>query len=298
MSINKKLSLLLVLSFVMSALPINVNTLGAYTPITPATTTQSTTGRALTVRTIGGIGQVSIDYGTYGSTRTERIEPGTRVTISARPYRWDRDAFFDRWTYSFGETTNHRRPQTTFIMPDRDVTVTANFGRDLYWWWGPDGWDRPNDWRWWDDRDWWDDRYRWDDWYRWDRWDDWRWHGSWNHAGNWWGHTNWMVDPQANLPQQTVQPAVGVAAQNNVVVDAIIVTIPMPGTLDGLYHISIGGMPFGVTAPSYTWLTNGQLQIQFSGMSRAARGSHQLTITLHDTNGNQVTVPTLFTLDV
>ena len=159
----------------------------------------------LTVRARGGgSNHVAIGGGSFGTYRSGQFRSGDRVTISARPAR---NYYFDRWTYSHGETSNDFRPEVTFIMPNRSVTVWAEFYHYRDWGWDRSPWgrdDRRWDWRWddwrwdwrWDDPrwDWRFDDWRWDD-ARWDwRWQDPRW--GWDHWGDWgWGHTRWQ-DPR------------------------------------------------------------------------------------------------------
>jgi uncharacterized repeat protein (TIGR02543 family) len=91
----------------------------------------------LTIRARRG-GTVAIGSGSHSDTVTARFDAGTQVTISARP---ERDYRFDEWSYGHGETFNRRREETTFIMPDQDVTIWAEFihrddiddGRDWNW---------------------------------------------------------------------------------------------------------------------------------------------------------------------
>jgi uncharacterized repeat protein (TIGR02543 family) len=89
----------------------------------------------LTLRAGTG-GRVALGSYSYSTSVTGNFAPGTRITISARP---NRDYHFDEWTSTRGEFTNEFRAETTFIMPDRDVTVTAHFYG--YWDW------RDRDWR-------------------------------------------------------------------------------------------------------------------------------------------------------
>ena len=105
---------------------------------------QTTRTYTLTLRARRG-GTVAIGTGSYGSSRTADFEAGARVTISARA---SRDYYFDEWTYNWGETTHPFRSETTFIMPNRNVTVWAEF--EYSWDWRRDDW-RRDDWR---GRDW------------------------------------------------------------------------------------------------------------------------------------------------
>ncbi|MCL2399189.1 MAG: stalk domain-containing protein [Defluviitaleaceae bacterium] len=96
----------------------------------------------LTLRASTG-GEISLDGSSYGATRTGEFYYGERITISARP---NRDFDFDRWRYSWGDTQHEFRTETTFTMPDRNVTVWADFdnrNRDRPWDWD---WDRDRPW--------------------------------------------------------------------------------------------------------------------------------------------------------
>ena len=86
----------------------------------------------LTLRAPSG-GQISLDGRSYGATQTGEFVYGERVSISARP---NRDFYFDGWSYNHGEITNAWREETTFIMPDRNVTVWAQFVHASDWGWG------------------------------------------------------------------------------------------------------------------------------------------------------------------
>ena len=97
----------------------------------------------LTLRAGNG-GEISLDGSTYGATRTGQFYYGQRIDISARS---NRDFDFDRWRYNWGETQHEFRTETRFTMPNRDVTVWADFTRygDRPWDWDRD---RPWDWNW------------------------------------------------------------------------------------------------------------------------------------------------------
>ena len=88
-------------------------------PVTPGTFT-------LTLHA-GPNGSVAIGTGTYGSTRTASFAPGATVRISASP---DADYRFDRWTTAWGGNFNRYQRQPTFIMPNQNITITANFLED------------------------------------------------------------------------------------------------------------------------------------------------------------------------
>ena len=91
----------------------------------------------LTLRATGG-GRVSLDGGSYGYTRTMDLASGERVAISAQA---DWDYVFMEWSYPQGEAIHPWREYTSFIMPNRNVTVFAHFAsdRELLW----DNVDRP-----------------------------------------------------------------------------------------------------------------------------------------------------------
>ena len=206
----------------------------------------------LTLRAGSG-GSVSIDGGSFGSTRTERFRPGQRVDITARA---DRDYDFDRWSYSSGEVLHEFRRDTTFIMPNRDVTVWADF------------------------------TYYRDDWRGWDR-DDWRW-------GN---HSPLpRHEPRSQAPPAQSPLRVGSRQQNIPTADTANFTFSFPGIPDGRHPVSISGLPAGITAPSHASSQNSELQVQLTGISRAAAGAYTLILVLYDNNGNAITSPTLFTL--
>jgi uncharacterized repeat protein (TIGR02543 family) len=216
----------------------------------------------LTLRAGTG-GSVAIDDGSFGNTRTGEFEPGTRVSISARP---SRDYDFDRWNYSFGETINESRAETTFIMPNRNVTVWADFFHFRDWRW--------DDWRW-------DDR----------RWDDRRWRDR--HLSSF---PQAVLTPVAAGPPAAPPPEAGVLQQNNLIAGTASFTIDMPGINNGLYTISIEGLPVGIAAPANALVHNKALQLHLSGINRVPAGTYTLVLTLFDDRGNAVSVPTVFTL--
>lgn len=85
-------------------------------------------------------GLVALENSSFGTIHTRlRMRAGDRVTIHARP---NHDYYFDRWTFRYGDVLNIRNETTTFIMPNRDVQVWADFehyrdrhfrDRDRYW---------------------------------------------------------------------------------------------------------------------------------------------------------------------
>jgi adhesin HecA-like repeat protein len=79
--------------------------------------------RIITVRARGG-GEVALGDGTYGAVRIGSFVAGQRVQIHARPLQ---DFFFDSWDYFFGMVDRDLHASTYFTMPDRDLTVWANF---------------------------------------------------------------------------------------------------------------------------------------------------------------------------
>jgi hypothetical protein len=99
----------------------------------------------LTLRARSG-GRVSLGDSSYRLYWTGQFRYGERINISAMP---DREFNFYRWTYNHGETTNEHRENTTFIMPNRSVTVWAEFLHYRYWDWRWD-WrrDRDREWEW------------------------------------------------------------------------------------------------------------------------------------------------------
>ena len=207
----------------------------------------------LTLRAGTG-GDVAIDRGSFGETRTGRFAPGDRVTISARP---DRDYYFDRWSYNFGDVTNRTRAETTFIMPNRDVTVWADF---IFY----------------------RDDWRWDDWRR----DDWR----------RWDWTPVQTPPAVTtLPQPTLRAGQPLQ-QNQPAADTASFTFNLPTTPTGRHPVTITGLPPGVSVPSHAEVANGELRVQFTGISRAAAGTHNITLVLNDNNGNPITIPLVFSL--
>jgi len=77
----------------------------------------------LTLRSTSG-GRVAINSGDYGTTRTGHFRPGDRITISARA---DRDYYFDIWDAPRANINDEFRNRTTFTMPNRNITVWAEF---------------------------------------------------------------------------------------------------------------------------------------------------------------------------
>ena len=93
--------------------------------------------RTLTLRSSTG-GRVSINTGAYANTVTAHFVPGTRVNIHAWP---NRNYYFDRWSrHDFADIDHPWRESTSFVMPNRDITIWADFThyrdgrwRDRYW---------------------------------------------------------------------------------------------------------------------------------------------------------------------
>jgi hypothetical protein len=77
----------------------------------------------LTLRARSG-GLVALGGSRFDTQWTGTFREGERVSIAADP---NRDFRFDRWSYSHGETQHEFREETTFVMPNRDVTVWAEF---------------------------------------------------------------------------------------------------------------------------------------------------------------------------
>ena len=77
----------------------------------------------LTVRAERG-GRISLDEGPLRARDSLTFRAGDRVPIYARP---DRGYEFDGWTYSFGDVQHPFREHTNFTMPNRSVTVWAEF---------------------------------------------------------------------------------------------------------------------------------------------------------------------------
>ena len=211
-------------------------------------------------------GDVAIGSGSFGETRTAHFAPGTRITIRARS---DRDYFFDRWSYSWGSTTHGHRPETTFIMPNRDVTVTAFFEFDRWDWWY-----RDRDWWWYEDRDW-----------------------RRNDGRHWWQLTDPLTDTEttSGMPDNP-RPAGGIVQVNDPATGAAHFTIDMPGVLNGQHFIGVSGLPDGLTAPSLARVYNNELHLIIPGISAAAQGTYTLLVALFDSEGRQTTIPILLTL--
>lgn len=76
-----------------------------------------------TVRSRPG-GTVSMNNSRFDTVWTGHFRYGERISVEARP---DRDFFFERWEYTHGETWHPFRENTTFVMPNRDITLWADF---------------------------------------------------------------------------------------------------------------------------------------------------------------------------
>jgi|GEM_PF-2737942 len=77
----------------------------------------------LTVTASSG-GSIAIGEGSFGNVRTAAFPPGARIPVSAQA---SNNYTFYGWVHNFGYLTNPYQTATTFIMPNRDVTVWADF---------------------------------------------------------------------------------------------------------------------------------------------------------------------------
>jgi hypothetical protein len=164
---------------------------------------------SLTLRATPG-GRVAMGNLNYANQWTAEFQAGTEVHIHARS---NSGFSFDFWSVSpnVGRLANTSRDSTAFIMPNRNVTITAHF-------W--DGWDRWGRWDRWDPRWGWDWPDRWDDplWDRWDSWDP-----RWTTANR-----PTVIFPAPSIPV-TPPPSVGVMPPPVAIPDLVPITpAPMP----------------------------------------------------------------------
>ena len=73
-------------------------------------------------------------------------------------------------------------------------------------------------------------------------------------------------------------------------------TFNVPGVPNGWHPISVTGLPAGILVPIHSRVHDNILELQLANISRAAAGTHPLTLVVHNNNGDAVTVPIFFTL--
>ena len=135
-------------------LGLSVLLLFAFTVSVYASPSRPPNTHVLTIQ-VSGRGDVRVGDSGFARSHTVYLREGDRVSISARA---ERNYQFDRWSYSWGRAANALRRDTSFTMPNRDVTLTARFYDD----------------RWFDRDRCWCGRWIWDE--RGCRYDHWHWH--------------------------------------------------------------------------------------------------------------------------
>jgi len=103
-----------------------------------------------------------------------------------------------------------------------------------------------------------------------------------------------FAPPPASLPTAARPPSQGIA--NAVAANVTGFTFNIPGLPDGIYNISINGLPAGVRAPSSVAVSGNTVQLQLSGLENAPAGTHQLSLVLYDSNGSPIISPLVFSL--
>ena len=104
-----------------------------------------------------------------------------------------------------------------------------------------------------------------------------------------------MTPLPAGLPN-TPQPMTGTQQFNEPAANVASWTLAAPGIPNGMYPLSITGLPAGITVPARVQVFNNEVYLRLTGVAVVPAGTYTLSLVLYDNNGNAITVPTVLTL--